>query len=311
MRVVVLGSGTIARLHARTLVADSRVSWLGIASSRADWASEAAAEAGADATGSVAEMLAASPDAVVIASATERHGDHIRACLALGVPLFCEKPIAGGLDEASALVEATERAGVTLQVGFDRRFDPELQALRSAIASGQLGHLQSITLTSHDREPPNEVFASASGGLFLDLHIHDFDLARWLTGEEVEEVFAVGARRGPAAFLDGLGDVDTAAIVLRMRDGLPVVVRGSRQDQAGYMMRTEVVADHGSVTVGDQRYGDYRERFQDALVDELRAFVDVVAGTGENPCPGSECVEAMRIALAAERSHRERQVAGL
>ncbi len=308
MRIVVLGSGKIARLHASALAADPRVTWLGIGSSRAEWGRDAAAQAGADAVGTVTEMLAASPDAVVIASATARHAQDIRASLGLRVPLFCEKPIAGTLEDAEALVEEAERAGVPLQVGFDRRFDPDLMRLRAAIAGGELGALQSVTLTSHDRDPPSEAFAAVSGSMFLDLHIHDFDLARWLTGEEAADVVTVSARRGPCEFLDALGDVDTTATVLRMSDGLPVTIRGSRQDTAGYLMRAEVVGGVGSITIGDERYADYRERFHDALVAQMSAFLDLVAGGRPNPCPGRECLAAMRIAIAAECSHRQRRV---
>ena len=307
MRIVVLGSGTIARLRASALVADGRVSWLGIAGSRSGWAQEAVTKTGASAAGTMVEMLAASPDAIVIASATSSHADHIRACLPLHVPLFCEKPIASTLEDAVRLVAETESVGVALQVGFDRRFDPALVPLRSAITSGALGALHSITLTSHDRDPPSEAFAAVCGGMFLDLHIHDFDLARWLTGGEVQDVTAVAARRGPSEFLDALGDVDTTALVFRMRDGLPVMARGSRQDPAGYMMRTEVVAAARSVTVTDKHYADYRERFHDALLAKTSAFLDVVAGVRPNPCRGEECIQAMRVAVAAELSNRERR----
>jgi myo-inositol 2-dehydrogenase / D-chiro-inositol 1-dehydrogenase len=206
-------------------------------------------------------MLDAAPDAVVVASASARHAEHISACLPLQVPLFCEKPIATTLDEAVNVVEQTRRAGVELQVGFQRRFDPRLRELRSSVASGALGELYSITLASHDADPPSEAFAAECGGMFVDLHVHDFDVARWVSGEEVEEVFTVAARRGPSAYLDALGDVDTTAILLRMRSGLPVLIRGTRQDPAGYMMRTEVVAASRSATSGTERYSDYRERF--------------------------------------------------
>lgn len=311
MRVVVLGSGTLAQLRASILAADTRVEWLGIGSSRTDWAQQAASRTGASRSGTVDEMLAAAPDALVIASASARHAQQIRACLPMEVPLFCEKPIATSLEEAALVAEQAVGAGVPLQVGFQRRFDPGLRELRSSIASGALGTLFSITLTSHDAYPPSEAFAADSGGMFADLHVHDFDLARWLSGDEVEEVFTVAARRGPAEYLDALGDVDTSAIALRMRTGLPIVIRGARQDPAGYTMRSEVVTSKRSVVVGLERYADYRERFRDALVAETRAFLDLAAGQCANPCPGHECVEALRVAAAAELSHTERRTVSL
>lgn len=307
MRVVVIGTGKLARLRAATLVANEHVSWLGIASASQERALDAAALTGASAGGTVERMLAEAPDAVLIASATARHAEDVRACLALRRPVFCEKPIASTVGEAADLVAELTASGVELQVGFDRRFDPALSGLRTTIVSGQLGALQSLALTSHDRDPPGQDFAAASGGMFLDLHIHDFDLARWLTGEEVADVTSVAARRGPCEFLDALGDVDTTAIVLRMADGLPVTIRGSRQDRAGYMMRTELVASTGSATVTDGRYADYRERFTAALVAETHAFVEFAAGRLANPCPASECVAAMLVAAAAQRSSAERR----
>lgn len=307
MRVLVLGSGKIARLRASILTQDQRVNWVGVASQSAERAHEAAAVSGASASGTIQAMLEQEPDAILIASATARHAEDIRACLPLRLPLFCEKPIGSNVTEAAALAVETDAAGVSLQVGFDRRFDPGLAELRAAVQAGELGELQSLALTSHDRDPPGEAFAAASGGMFLDLHIHDFDLARWLTGQEVAEVTSVGSRRGPCTFLDGLGDVDTTAIVLRMADGLPVTIRGSRQDQAGYMMRTELVAGARSATIADRRYADYRERFSDALVAETHAFVEFAGGARPNPCPSQECVTAMQVALAAELSNSERR----
>jgi predicted dehydrogenase len=129
----------------------------------------------------------------------------------IGLPLFCEKPIATTLDDAVSVVQATQRAGVPLQVGFQRRFDPGFHELRASITSRDLGALYSITLTSHDATPPSKAFAAESGGMFLDLRVHDFDLVRWLTGDEVAEAFTGPARRGPADYLDALGDVDTTA----------------------------------------------------------------------------------------------------
>lgn len=308
MRIALLGSGRLALQRAAALLADPRVDWLGIGSGRTDWGPAAARALGASTGDSVAAILAQAPDAVLIASATTDHAEQIRECLGLGVPIFCEKPIALDLADATALVADIDRAGVPFQVGFDRRFDPGLTDLRRAIRDGETGELQSITLTSHDRDPPGEAFAAACGGMFLDLHVHDFDLARWLSGEEVRDVVTIGARRGSATFLDDLGDVDTTAILLRMASGLPVVIRGAREDPAGYLMRAEVVGTRRSITVGDVRYADYRERFAAALAAETVAFLDLVAGTGPNHCPGRECVVAIHVALAAERSLRLGQV---
>ncbi|NKQ55020.1 Gfo/Idh/MocA family oxidoreductase [Amycolatopsis sp. K13G38] len=303
-----LGTGTLARFRIEGLRRDARVEWVGIGSARGRSAKEFAVQVGADAAGSVEEMLDAGPGAVVVASTSTSHAAQLWAALKLGVPILCEKPIATNLADSQAIVRASEDAGVQLQVGLQRRFDAELVRAREKVAQGALGELYSIRLVSHDRTPPAPRFAATNGGMFCDLHVHDFDLARWLSGREIQDVFAVAGVRTEYHYLGELRDVDTTAIVLRMDDGLPVSISGSRHDCGGYQMRAEILGSKGALVLGADRFVDYRQRFRQAFTDQLSAFLDVVAEKRGNPCPGREGLAAERAVAAAQRSHRERRV---
>jgi myo-inositol 2-dehydrogenase/D-chiro-inositol 1-dehydrogenase len=326
LAIGVLGSGRMARFRARALVGHPEVGRVAIGSRDHGRAEAAAAATGAQGAGSVEDLLGQELDAVVISSATADHPAQIAACLERGLPTLCEKPVATTLEESRELVERAERAGTPLQIAFQRRFDAGFAAARERIASGALGTIYSIRLASHDRDPPPEHFVPTSGGIFRDLHVHDFDLARWLADEEVESVFALGVNRSRFDYFERNGDVDTTAIVLRMESGLPVLVSGGRHDPLGHEVRAEVFGSDDTIAVGlDRRtplrsveagmpgppanpYAGFIDRFTQAFLDETAAFVDVVQGRRENPCPGSAAVEATRVALACERSHAEHRV---
>lgn len=256
----------------------------------------------------VAEVLDARPDAVVVSSRTAAHPDQIAACAERGLPILCEKPLALTLRETRAAIEAAERAGVVLQVSFQRRFDPGFADARRRVADGALGTLYSVRLTSFDHEPSPERYIPTSGGIFRDLHVHDFDQARWLTGLEVEEVYATGAVRRWERFARH-GDLDTSVAVLRMADGLPVAVFGARHDPDGYDFRAELLGSDMFLAIGpppgDNPFQGFLDRFADAFDAELRAWLEVVRGERENPCPGVEALHALRIAVACDRSRSE------
>jgi myo-inositol 2-dehydrogenase / D-chiro-inositol 1-dehydrogenase len=239
-----------------------------------------------------------------------------------GIPAFCEKPIALGYEETVEVVEEVESSGATLQIGFQRRFDAGYSEAKRLIENGALGTLYSIRLATHDPEPPPEEYIPASGGIFRDLHIHDFDILRWLTGGEVEEVFATGSVRGFDFFAEH-GDVDTSAALIRMKDGVVAVLTGGRHDPLGYDVRAEVFGSEDSIAVGVDRrtplrsvepgmpppekpaYPNFQERFLDAYSAEMKHFLSVVRGEAENPCTARDALEALRIAMAADRSLAE------
>jgi myo-inositol 2-dehydrogenase/D-chiro-inositol 1-dehydrogenase len=280
-----------------------------------------ASEVGGEA-GKIDDVLGAKPDAVVIAASTPAHAPLILASVEAGIPIFCEKPIALGYDETLDVVDAVESSGATLQLGFQRRFDAGYAEAKRLIDSGALGTIYSLRLATHDPEPPPEDYIPDSGGIFRDLHIHDFDILRWLTGVEVDEVFATGRVRGFDFFAEH-GDVDTSAALITMQDGVVAVLTGGRHDPLGYDVRAEVFGSGDSVAVGvDGRtplrsvepgvpppekpaYPNFQDRFADAYRAEMEHFLSLVRGEAENPCTASDALEALRIAMAADLSLAE------
>ena len=307
MRIAVLGTGRMGAFRAEWLRQKSSVEEVLVGSVRA---------------GTVEAVLEARPDAVVISSATPDHPAQIAACAERGLPMLCEKPIALTLRETRAALEA---AGPLLQVSFQRRFDPGFAEARRLVSTGALGTLYCVRLSSYDHEPSPEHFIPGSGGIFRDLHVHDFDMARWLTGLEVEDVYATGAVRKWQRF-ERHGDVDTSAALLTLEGGLPVGVSGTRHDPCGYDLRAELLGTKDSVAVGlDERtplrsleetgprlgerpYTGFLDRFARGFAAELHAWLEFVRGERENPCPGVEALHALRVAIACDRSRAERRV---
>lgn len=195
------------------------------------------------------EVLAEELDAAVISSSTDRHPEDVAACVERGLPILCEKPIALTLKETCEVLDRVAKAGATLQVSFQRRFDRGFAAARAAVEDGSVGTLYLLRLVSHDHEPSPEHYIPTSGGIFRDLHVHDFDIARWLTGMEVMEVYTSITVRKWQRFAHH-GDGDTASALLTMADGLPVLLSGTRHSPHGYDFRAEVFGSDDSIAVG-------------------------------------------------------------
>jgi myo-inositol 2-dehydrogenase/D-chiro-inositol 1-dehydrogenase len=310
MRIAVLGTGRMGRARAG-LLGSSEVL---LAGGDPERTAAVAAEFGATPV-TVDEALAARPDGVVVASATERHAEHLLAAAELGVPVLCEKPIALTVEDTRAAVQALARAGATVQVGFQRRFDPGFVAARRA----DVGTRYSLRITARDADPAEEHYIPGSGGIFRDMHVHDFDLARWITGREVATAYATGAVRGFERFARH-GDADTTAIVLTMDDGMPVLIDGSRHDPRGYDVRMELLGSREALVVGlDERtplrragapppartWGSFAERFADAFARETEAFLALVRDGVASPCPPESALEALRVAVACDISRAE------
>jgi myo-inositol 2-dehydrogenase/D-chiro-inositol 1-dehydrogenase len=273
---------------------------------------------------SIETVLRADLDALVISTVTAEHPEHIAAGARRGLPMLCEKPISVHLSGTESTIELSREAGVELQIAFMRRFDPAFRRARELVRDGSAGTLYSLRMCAHDHEPADERYIATSGGIFCDLHVHDFDMARWLTGQEVTEVYATGTVRAWERY-GRQDDVDTAAIVLRMEDGLPIVITGARHDPLGYDFRTEILGSGDSVVIGmGQRspvhslepgappppadpYRGFLDRFEAAFAAETDAFVDLVQGRAGNPCPPEEALSALRVAVACDRSWRERR----
>ena len=225
MKVGLLGAGRIGALHASVLARDPAVDEIFVGDADPHRAEEVAEEVGGEA-GRIEAVLGSEPDAVVIAASTPAHAPLIRAAVEAGIPAFCEKPIALGYEETVEIVQEVEASGATLQVGFQRRFDAGYAEARRLVETGALGTIYSVRLATHDPDPPPEEYIPNSGGIFRDLHIHDFDILRWLTGGEVEEVYATGSVRNFEFFAEH-GDVDTSAALIRMKDGVVAVLTGA------------------------------------------------------------------------------------
>src|ERR687889_913493 len=327
MRVGLLGAGRIGALHAGVLARDPTVEEILVGDADLQRAEEVAQEIGGKA-GRIETVLGAGPDAVVIAASTPAHAPLIRASFEAGIPAFCEKPIALGYEETVEIARDVEASGATLQVGFQRRFDAGYAEARRLIETGALGTVYSLRLATHDPDPPPEEYIPDSGGIFRDLHIHDFDILRWLTGGEVEEVYATGSVRTFDFFAE-LGDVDTSAALIRMKDGVVAVLTGGRHDPLGYDVRAEIFGSRDSIAVGVDRrtplrsvepsisrsekeaYPNFQDRFLEAYTAEMKHFLALVRGDAGNPCTAADALEALRIAMAADLSLAEHRPVAL
>ncbi|MFL5929699.1 MAG: Gfo/Idh/MocA family oxidoreductase [Gaiellaceae bacterium] len=324
IHVGVVGVGRIGAFHARTLAGLDDVERLTVVDDDAERASHLAAALGAQTRQSPEALVEAGVDALVVATSTPAHAPLLSLAARAGIPAFCEKPVALELDVIDAVATEVDRAGVVVQVGFQRRFDAGYLAARDAVASGTLGRLLLLRAATHDPVPPAGEYIAASGGIFRDLHIHDFDAIRFVTGQEVAEVYADGAVRETPWFED-YGDVDAAAAVLRLADGTLAVLTGTRHDPLGYDVRLEVFGTQDSIAVGvDGRtplrsvepeappgaadgYRDFLDRFDGAYRAELGAFVTAVREGGPSACTLADARAALAVALAAGRSRTERR----
>src|SRR5918997_833602 len=321
MRIAVLGAGRIGSFRAEVLSELPAVDEVIVGNQTVEHAEKLAREVGGKA-GTIDEAIDSEPDAVFVSLATELHAEVLHRCIDAGLPIFCEKPIALTLPETASVIEHADWAGNVLQIAFQRRLDPDyLQAYRE-FRDGSLGTLYSIRITAHDAEPAPEEFIASSGGTYRDLHIHDFDLARWLTGLEVEQVYAVGSVRGFDRYAR-YNDVDNAAVLMTMSDGLPVLITGPRHNPRGHDFRMEVFGSEDSLSVGQNSlsqprpvepdtpsstkgpYRDFMERFGESLRRETMAFIRVMGGERENPSPPTAAMEALRVAVACEVSRIE------
>ena len=319
----VIGAGRIGSLHADVLasrVAGATVSC--VFDFDASRASEVASHAGARVVAGLDDVLAADDvDAVAICSSTDTHADLIAAAAAAAKAIFCEKPIALGLADVDRALAAVEAAGVPLMVGFNRRFDPGHASVRAAVADGSIGDVHVVRITSRDPEPPPLDYVRVSGGIFLDMTIHDFDMARFVTGSEVEEVYARGEVRVEPAFA-AAGDLDTAVAVLRHADGVLTVIDNSRRAVYGFDQRVEAFGSRGVASsenppshAGLRRAADgshgprlptfFLDRYLPSYIAEWDAFVAAVAGGGDVPVTGADGRAPLVIGLAAWRSVRE------
>jgi myo-inositol 2-dehydrogenase / D-chiro-inositol 1-dehydrogenase len=329
LRLGILGAGRIGSMHADLLanrVATASVT--GVFDVAQTQAEQVAAAIGTRRFASVAELINRHDvDAVVIATSTDTHVELIEQAAAAGKAIFCEKPISLELAPLDKALAAVAEAGVALHVGFNRRFDPGHAALRAAVADGTLGQLRQVRITSRDPAPPPIAYVTVSGGIFCDMTIHDFDMARFVTGSEVVEVYAKGDVRVDPA-IGTAGDLDTVVVMLTHADGTLTTIDNCRQAVYGYDQRVEAFGsggmaisenqlDHNTVTRtaegGHTAKVPYffLDRYIPSYLAQWEAFVDAVRHNRPTPVSGADSRAPLVMGLAAQRSVAEQRPVSL
>ncbi len=322
----IIGAGRIGQVHAESLCFRlPQANVLAIADISGDAARSAAARFHIPhATDDPAEVLAnPAIDAIAICSSTPTHAPLMIAAAQAGKHIFCEKPIALGLAQIDEALAAVDTAGVKLQIGFNRRFDSNFQRIRQGISDGEIGTPHILRITSRDPAPPPIGYIAASGGIFLDMTIHDFDMARFLLADEVEEVYAQGGVMIDPA-IGGAGDIDTAVVTLRFRGGAIGIIDNSRQAVYGYDQRVEVFGAGGSLAAGNNTPHRviastsagvaqakplyfFLERYMDSYVAEMRAFCDAILADQPTAVSGVDGRIPVVMGMASWKSYWEKR----
>lgn len=324
LNIGLIGVGRIGKVHAEHLAYRiPRARLAAVSDVNLEAAAALGAKLGVGRVEADHRALLADPalDAVVICSPTDLHAPMIGESAAAGKHIFCEKPVARTLGEIDRALDAVARAGVKLQIGFNRRFDANFARVRRAISSGEIGDPHLLHIVSRDPGPPPIEYVRVSGGMFLDMTIHDFDMARFLIGEEVEEVFAAGAVRVDPA-IGAAGDLDTALVTLKFVGGALGVIDNSRRAVYGYDQRVEVLGSAGGAAVAnnhpntavisdaasvhrDLPLNFFMDRYLDSFLTEMAAFVDAVLDGAPIPVTGEDGRAAVALGIAARRSYDE------
>ena len=323
VRFGLLGAGRIGKVHAKAITGDANAHLVAVAD-----AMPAAAKAIADQYGctvsSIDTMLAAKDiDAVVICTPTDTHADLIERFARAGKAIFCEKPIDLSLDRVKACLKVVRETKAVLMVGFNRRFDPHFKAVRAEIDAGTIGAVEQVTITSRDPGAPPTDYITRSGGIFRDMTIHDFDMARFLLGEEIATVTAVASVLVDKK-IGELGDFDTVSVILATKSGKQCVIGNSRRATYGYDQRIEVHGSLGSVSAENQRavsievanakgytrpplHDFFMTRYTEAYAAEIAAFIAAVSGKGKATPSGEDGLAALALSEAALKSVAEKR----
>jgi|Deesub1362A_J573_1020465.scaffolds.fasta_scaffold01868_9 myo-inositol 2-dehydrogenase/D-chiro-inositol 1-dehydrogenase len=325
LKIGLIGAGRIGRLHAQNLAHHvPGVELCAVADVIEEAAVELSQKLGIPRATTDYHELLKDPDidAVLICTSTDTHAEIIKAAAAAGKHIFCEKPLALDLAEIDAALSAVNEAGLILQVGFQRRFDPNFRRLKELLAGGAIGQPWLLKITSYDPAPPPISYIRVSGGIFLDMTIHDFDMARYLIGE-VKEVYATGSVLVDPE-IGKAEDIDTAVVTLRFVSGALGVITNCRKATFGHDQRIEVLGEKGALfaenplphtaVLADE--GGYRsaplhyffvERYRDAYIAEMAAFVEAVREGKTPPVAGIDGKFPVVIGYAAKRSLEERR----
>lgn len=325
VKVGIIGAGRIGRVHITSIttrVPNAVIKTVAdpfLTEETADWAKSM----GVEKTTKDYKEIIEDPeiDAVLICSSTDTHSPISIEAIKAGKHVFCEKPIDHDVDKIMEVIKALEGTGLKYQVGFNRRFDHNFQSLQETVAQGKIGTPQIIKITSRDPEPPSIDYVKISGGMFLDMTIHDFDMARFLAGCDAEEVYVQSANLVDPAIGEA-GDVDTAVITLKMENGAIAVIDNCRKAVYGYDQRAEVFGSEGmaaisndsqSTTVisnaqgvtGEKPMFFFLERYMDAYGKEITAFIDAIEKGKDTPLNVYDGLKPVLMGLAAKKSSQE------
>jgi len=324
MNVGLIGAGRIGKIHAENIsVHLPRVTIARIADIAADKVKDWASGLGISRVGTDAREVLDDPDigAVIICSSTDTHADLVSAAAARGKHVFCEKPVDLTVARVKKALADVKKAGVKLQVGFNRRFDHNFRRVRELVQQGAVGDPHIVRITSRDPAPPPPEYVKVSGGIFLDMTIHDFDMARYLTGSDAVEVYARGAVLVDPS-IGKAGDVDTAVVTITFANGALCVIDNSRRATYGYDQRVEVFGSKGALACsndtpssvqlsnetgvsGDKPLYFFLERYRQAFIDEMRAFFDTVLDGAPSPVGDIDGLKPLLMGFAAKKSVAE------
>jgi myo-inositol 2-dehydrogenase / D-chiro-inositol 1-dehydrogenase len=323
LEIAQFGAGRIGQIHASSIAAmkDARLRY--VVDVNADAARKLAARHGAKVAAERDALADREVDAVLIASSTDTHARLAIAAARAGKAIFCEKPIDLSLSKVDSCLEEIEKAGVPMFVGFNRRFDPSFSALKARLDAGEIGAVEQVVISSRDPGPPPLSYIKVSGGMFRDMTIHDFDMARWLLGEEPVEVFAMGEclvdRKIGAA-----GDIDSAMVLLRTASDKMCHINNSRRAAYGYDQRIEALGSKGMLraenigettvehfggrgTLADRPLEFFLERYAEAYRAEMAAFVLALQRQTPMPVGARDGRQALVLAEAALQSHKKKR----
>ncbi len=325
INIGIIGAGRIGRVHGESItkyVQDARVKAIAdpfLNDQTKAWAKSMGIEECYTDYKKILED--SSIEAVLICASTDQHSPLSIEALAAGKHVFCEKPIDHDVEKIKAVLEAVKTSGKKYQVGFNRRFDHNFKAIHEAVAAGKVGKQQIIKITSRDPEPPSIDYVKVSGGIFLDMTIHDFDMVRYLSGSEVVEVYAEGSVTVDPKIGEA-GDVDTAVITLKLANGATAVIDNCRAACYGYDQRAEVFGDKGCIAISNDSNSNavfsgkdgvvaekpmffFLERYMQAYASEVEQFVDAIVNDKEVPVNANDGLQPVLIGLAAKKSVEE------
>ncbi len=321
LRFGLLGAGRIGKVHAKAVSGDAGAKLVAVADAMAPAAQAIADQYGCEVRSIDAILAAKDIDAVVICTPTDTHADLIEAFAKAGKAVFCEKPIDLSLDRVKACLKVVRDTKAVLMVGFNRRFDPHFMAVKAEITKGTLGDVEMVTITSRDPGAPGLDYIGRSGGIFRDMTIHDFDMARFLLGEEVAEVSAMAAVLVDPA-IGKAGDSDSVQVMLKTATGKMALISNSRRATYGYDQRIEVHGSLGAATAENQRpfmievasklgytrpplHDFFMTRYTEAYAAEIASFIAAVGGKGKASPSGEDGLAALALAEAALKSVAE------